>query len=632
MEGAGDHRPNNTTQNTPQGTQNTSQDIQTSKTAATTPPRKKDAAQHPPGEEDARWNVEDILHGKSPEELREELQRLVTEFCTHQGKLDGMPPSALRELFDLKERILVASSRLESYYTLRFCEDTRNAKIRAQKNNTDQFLTHLANNLLFFPLWLTHLPNEEADQYLASPELQPYHHYIKTLRKQKPYLKTEDVEQVINTKNSTGSEALTKLYNIITSNLTFPFQGRNITAEEIKAHFQNQDPAARAEAYSSYLTGIGKESIILSEIYTSIIQDWVNEELTLRGHQTPISPRNLANDLPDEAVNTLIATVRKHSSVFIPYFQLKHELNRKAGQTYPYSREHLYAPYAHAPKKTYPFSNAKSIAFETYNSFDKRFADAARRIFNERHIDAHPRPGKRGGAFCSAIDTATTPYILLNHTGTFNDLFTLVHELGHGIHDIFAMKQNNLVYHPPLPLAETASTFGELLLSEKILAESTSREERITALIHLIDGFWQTIVRQAYFIIFEQQAHLRIQKGATKDELEELYLALLKEQVGDMNIPDYFKHEWNAIPHIYETPFYCYAYAWGNLLVLSLYTQYKKQGRPFIDAYHSFLSAGGSKAPLDLLNDMGFDATKPSFWEDGITTIKSYIAQLEHIA
>ena len=224
------------------------------------------------------------------------------------------------------------------------------------------------------------------------------------------------------------------------------------------------------------------------------------------------------------------------------------------------------------------------------------------------------------------------PYVMLNHTGKLNDLFTMMHEFGHGIHDQLARVQTPMYYHATLPMAETASIFGEMLLSQKLLNESPDDNIKKAILMDLLDGQYASIGRQSYFVIFEKEAHEMIANGATKGDLEKRWMELLHEQFGDMKIPDFFKNEWNYIPHIHHTPFYCYAYAWGNLLVLALYAMYKDQGSDFVPKMTKLLASGSSDYPLELLSSIGIDATSEEFWQKGFDIIKEEMEELKKLA
>jgi oligoendopeptidase F len=252
-------------------------------------------------------------------------------------------------------------------------------------------------------------------------------------------------------------------------------------------------------------------------------------------------------------------------------------------------------------------------------------------VFDQNHVDSSIRIGKRDGAFCSTLTPKITPFVLVNFTGKSRDVFTLAHELGHAVHSQAAQNRSILVQDAPLPLAETASTFSELLLYDNISNKITSDEKKIM-LSEKIDDFYATIMRQSFFTIFEKDAHAKIGQGTTIDEISKRYLANLKEQFGSaVNVSDDFAIEWSYIPHFYHSPFYCYAYSFGNLLALSLFQRYKKEGKDFVPSYISILSAGGSQKPEILLKEYGLNITSSKFWQEGFDYIKTQVKELESL-
>ncbi|MYA27896.1 MAG: M3 family oligoendopeptidase, partial [Nitrospira sp. SB0666_bin_27] len=254
----------------------------------------------------------------------------------------------------------------------------------------------------------------------------------------------------------------------------------------------------------------------------------------------------------------------------------------------------------------------------------------AHRVFAERHIDAAPAPGKMGGAFCYSVLPSLTPYVLLNYSGDARDVATLAHELGHAVHSMMARHHSVHTFHATLPLAETASVFGEQLLSNALLADASAAKVKQRLLVSQLDDLYATILRQAYFVEFENQAHQLIAERTTSDRLAQTYLHLLKEQFGrSVAISKAFQWEWLTIPHIFRSPFYCYAYSFGNLLVLSLFQRYKKEGESFIPQYLELLSHGGSRSPQDMLGPLGIDLCQKSFWQAGFNRIKELVESLE---
>ncbi len=292
----------------------------------------------------------------------------------------------------------------------------------------------------------------------------------------------------------------------------------------------------------------------------------------------------------------------------------------------------LYAPAAvNIKEKTYQYDKSVKIVFESLERFSPQLADYAKKVFNENHVDSLVRPGKRDGAFCSTLSPKITPFVLLNYTGKSRDIFTLAHELGHAVHSQSAKDKSILVQDAPLPLAETASTFSELLLFDNLSEKITDDEKKIM-LSEKIDDFYATIIRQSFFTMFEVDAHEQIGKGTTVDEISKTYLQNLRTQFGNTVIlSDDFAIEWSCIPHFYHTPFYCYAYSFGNLLALSLFQRYKKEGRDFVPSYIKILAAGGSRKPEKLLAEHGLDIKSPKFWQEGFDYVESQVKALAAI-
>ncbi|MEK6904309.1 MAG: M3 family metallopeptidase, partial [Nanoarchaeota archaeon] len=289
----------------------------------------------------------------------------------------------------------------------------------------------------------------------------------------------------------------------------------------------------------------------------------------------------------------------------------------------------IYAPVAGREKK-YSYSEGTKLVLDCYKDFSPETARLALRVLSEKHIDSVVDDGKMSGAFCYGVTPNITPYVLVNYTGKERDVMTLAHELGHAIHDLLSSKNSILMFHPPLILAETASIFGEMIVTEKLLGDARSRKEKTALLTSKLDDIYASIIRKAFFVMFEQDAHKAADEGATVDELSGIYLKNLKEQFGNsVKISDDFRSEWMYIPHIYHTPFYCYAYSFGNLLTLALYKMYKEQGKKFVPKYLKFLSYGGSKKPAKIGKELGINFEDARFWQKGFDMVKDMIDGLE---
>ncbi len=579
------------------------------------------------------WNLNDILKGKEPDVIIEDIKAEVEKFKAFREELKpSLSVTRLKELLFEKEKIIVMSTRVQVYYYLKFYEKTDDSKTLGKLSFLNQLMTEMGNDMQFFSLWFMELSDDDANKYLNASELSAYNYYFVQIRELKPFTKDEATEKIINLKSITGRGAFSSLYEIFTGTFKYDFDGKkDLPQEEVTTYYESNDPKLREGAYNLILNKYGKESTIISEIYKNIVLDWHNEEVEIRGFKEPISKRNMNNDIDDVTVAAMLNVIKKNVSIFKDYFKIKYDMIKGQGQDYPFSRYHLYAHYETGEETKYSYEDSKELVLNTYREFDERFYTAAKEIFDAKHVHSHPQANKRGGAFCFSIDNEMTPYIMLNHSDTLTDLFTMMHEFGHGIHGVLSKKQINVLYDTSLAMAETASIFGEMTLANKMLEKITDPEEKKRLLLQQIDRQYATIGRQAYFIFFEQFAHENIKKGITKEELDKKYVELLEEQFGDMEIPKEFSHEWNYIPHIHNSPFYCYAYAWGNLMVLALYAQYKEKGKEFIDKYVEILSEGGGKSPADLLSMVGIDPSDETFWQGGFDIIKEELNQLKKL-
>lgn len=578
------------------------------------------------------WNFNDTLQGKSDKELISKVTDLVEHYARHKEDIDSYSPAQIHALLKEKEEIGTIFNSLGSYYGLQLTQNTQDKDVLAKDTSFEQLATDLSNKMLFFPIWFIHLPEERIDFFINDDELIDYKYYLSCLKDEKPYTFDEKTEQIISLKSISGAGAIFALYEIYTSAFTYSLDGREgLSKDQLIKYAQCRNPTLREEAYQKLLTKFGDNSTILTEMYKNIVIDWTTEALKIRGHKSSLSVRNRANDISDEAVNALLNTVQKNIGVFTEYFQLKYDMNIKNGSEYPFSRFHLYAPFEVESDEHYPYEKSKEIVLSTYKQFSELFYDSAKLIFDANHVHSHPQKFKRGGAFCLSNHTGDIPYVMLNHDDDLKSVFTMMHEFGHGIHGVLSRGQNDTNYHVALPIAETASIFGEMLLSTRLLNESKSDNEKKAILAKLLDDQYASIGRQSYFVIFEKYAHEAISKGATQDELEAKWLELLKEQFGDMEVPDVFKHEFSYIPHIHETPFYCYAYAWGNLFVLALFAMFKEEGESFKDKFTALLSAGGNAPPEELMAKLGINPKDESFWQKGFDIIQEEIKELKQL-
>lgn len=580
-----------------------------------------------------RWSLKDLYPGFDSPELEsafDQIEEQVASFEGVRGKLrPEMPADEFLHVVKALEDTTRIIHNLDAFSGLSFAADTQDQTAQSLQSRVQQFEADIQNRVLFFSLWWKEVDDANAQRLMdASGD---YRYFLEEMRHFKPHTLTEAEEKVVNIKDVTGANALVTLYDSITNRYVFKFKvdgkTQELTRAQLMSRYYSTDPKERAKAYQELYRVYGNDGPILGQMYQTRVRDWHNENVGLRKFKTPISARNLMNDIPDEAVDALLDVARKNAPVFQRFFKLKaKQLGVKKIRRYD-----IYAPVAGSDKQ-YSYEQAADMVLDSFNAFSPEFGALAQRVFDENHLDSEIRKGKRGGAFCWGVLPETTPYVLVNYQGSAREVATLAHELGHAIHAMLASHHSTFTFHSSLPLAETASTFGEMMLVDKMLAVETDEDVRRDILFRQVDDSYATIGRQAFFAMFERNAHDMIMKNASVDEVSAMYLENLKEQFGDsLDLSDDFKWEWVAIPHFYHTPFYVYAYAFGKLLVLSLYKQFKAEGDSFKPKYRKILAAGGSEAPARILAEAGIDIRSAAFWQGGFDVIKEQVDELEKL-
>jgi len=579
------------------------------------------------------WNLDELYPGFETPELQGAFDNLEEEVTSFEGVRDKLKPDMDVETFlqvvRASESMTRIGNKLSSFVGLSFAADTQNQTAQTYMARVQQFGADMANRTLFFSLWWKELDEKNAERLMA--EAGDYRYYLEEMRNFKPHTLSEAEEKIINIKDVTGTGALTTLYDAITNRYVFKLEVdgevQELTRGALMAHAQGGDPDLREKAYQELYRVYGEDGPILGQMYQSRARDWHNENVSLRKFSSAMSVRNLVNDVPDEAVDALIEVTRKNSKIFHRFFKLKAKL---LGVD-KLRRYDIYAPVAKSDKK-FDYNDATKMVFDSFRDFDPKIAEMAQRVFDKEHVDSEVRKGKRDGAFCASINPEDTPYVLLNYQGRARDVATMAHELGHAIHAMLASHHTAFTFHSSLPLAETASTFGEMMLTDKLLAEEKDEDVRRDILFKQMDDAFATILRQVYFALFERDAHKKIQEKASVDDLSALYMENLKEQFGDaVEISDEFKWEWVSIPHIYHVPFYVYAYSFGQLLVFSLYKQFKAEGESFKPKYLKILSSGGSESPAKILAEAGVDIRSAEFWQGGFDVLSGMVDELEKL-
>lgn len=562
-----------------------------------------------------------------------QVEKKSIEFTKIKSKLDKKISSKkfleiLHELEELDEKLSI----IGGYASLDYSSNTQSDEATSLLTRMSKLGSEISNRTLFFDLWWKKGIDEKNANRIIK-ESGEYSGYLKYKRLVAKYSLSEPEERIINTLDVTGSTALVKLYDKITNAFEYivRIEGkkRNLTREELSSYVRNTKAKTRETAYKELLAKYSQNKGVLGEIYQNVVLNWKDEGVDIRGFKSPIAIRNIANDLDDKTVNTLLSVCKKNAPIFQKFFLHKAKmLGLKKLRRYD-----LYAPATSKIKeKNYKYDKSVKLVLESLERFSPKLSSFAKEVFVKNHVDSSIRPGKRDGAFCSTLSPKITPFVLINFAGKSKDVFTIAHEIGHAVHSKAASNKSILISDAPLPLAETASTFSELLLYDN-LSDKISDDEKKVMLSEKIDDLYATIMRQAFFTLFEVDAHKLIAQSTTVDQISNTYLNNLKEEFGSsVNVSDDFAIEWSYIPHFYHTPFYCYAYSFGNLLALSLFQRYKKEGKDFVPSYIKILAAGGSKKPESLLESYGIDLGSPRFWQDGFEYVSGQVKQLSKLS
>jgi oligoendopeptidase F len=579
------------------------------------------------------WSLAGLFPSPDGPEIEaafKELETRATGFEAFRGKLtpDIDFEDFMNAIKELETATLVARN-LWTYPELWFASDTQNQDAQALYARMQQFMAKIQNQTLFFSLWWKELEDEKAEALMSRSD--GYRYWLEEMRHFIPHTLTEPEEKIINIKDVNGIQALVRLYDSITNRYVFKVEidgeVKEMTRGQLMVLARSSDPHHRAAAYRELYRVFGDDGPILGQMYQIMMRDWYAENVELRNYPSPISVRNLVNDLPDEVVNTLLKVCEANAWVFQRYFRLKAKwLGMEKLRRYD-----VYAPVAQSDK-VYGFDMGVELTLQAFEDFVPRISELAKKVFDENHIDSEVRKGKEDGAFCASVVPGHTPYVKINYQGKAEDVATLAHELGHAIHAMLAFDHNVFTFHAALPMAENASTFAEMLLVDRLLEIEKDPAVRRDILFRQVDDAYATIIRQIFFAMFEVTAHDMVASGATVEQLCEAYYKNLEAQFGDaVELSEEFKWEWVSIPHFLHVPFYVYAYSFGQLLVLSLYKQYKAEGEAFKPRYIKILEAGGTASPVDICAKAGLDITQAEFWQGGFDVIKEMVDQLEAI-
>jgi oligoendopeptidase F len=584
---------------------------------------------------DIAWDLEPLVFGegeRGADRLLEEADALATSFAErYAGRVAELDGARLAEAMAELEAIGDLTGRAGNYAALRFSVDTREPANGALLQRVEERGARVETKLLFFELEWAALDEERAQELLRAPGLDTVRHHLAAARRHRPHLLTEPEEKLMTEKAVTGSSAWTRLFSEQVSALEVALPGEDGPAPLDFALSRLMSPdrderRATAEAVTSALApGLRTRAFI----FNTLLADKATDD-RLRRFPNWLASRNLSNEASDESVAALVAAVRARYDLPQRWYALKARLlglDRLAD----YDRM---AAVTDAEEEV-SWDDARELVLGSYGSFSGVLGDSVRAFFDDRRIDAPVRPGKRGGAFCAYAVPSARPYILLNYTARRRDVLTLAHELGHGVHADLARPRGVLEQHTPLTLAETASVFGERLVFGRLLEQAATPESRLALLAATIEDSIATVFRQTAMNRFEDLVHTeRRERGElSPDRFGELWADSQIELLGDaVEVTEGYRSWWSYVPHFVATPGYVYAYAYGQLLAMSIYQRYLDEGEAFVPAYLELLAAGGSRTPEELGAIVGIDLADPGFWDRGLTLVEGQLREAENAA
>jgi oligoendopeptidase F len=582
------------------------------------------------------WDLSDLYPGIDSPQLKRDLEQADSDCATFEqefkGRLAGLASGegagrALAAAVKRYEAIDDRLGRLISYASLVYAGNTTDPARAKFYGDVQERITAASLHLLFFALELNRIDDAQLDAAMRDSALGHYRPWIEDLRKEKPYQLEDRVEELFHEKSVTGYSAWNRLFDESIASLRFKVAGKSLAIEPILNLLQDVDGKKR-KAAAEALARTLKENLRPFVLITNTLAKDKEISDRWRGFKDIADARHLSNRVEREVVEALVAAVQAaYPKLSHRYYALKAKWFGK--KKLPHWDRN--APLPKVAQRTIPWSDARATVLTAYGAFSPRMAEVADRFFEKSWIDAPVRPGKQPGAFAHPTVPSAHPYVLLNYMGKPRDVMTLAHELGHGVHQVLAAPNGPLMAPTPLTLAETASVFGEMLTFKKLLAQTTDRKQRKAMLAAKVEDMINTVVRQTAFYSFERKVHTERRSGElTADKICELWMSVQGESLGPaIELKPGYETFWAYIPHFVHSPFYVYAYAFGDCLVNSLYAVYEKSASGFAERYLEMLSAGGTKHHSELLAPFGLDPRDPKFWDGGLGVIAKLIDELE---
>ena len=590
-----------------------------------------DAAQSTVLKDLPEWNLADLYDGPKAAAFAADMARGETDSkafaAAYQGKLAGLSGADLGQAIKAYDDLSDILGRVGSYAQLYYVGDTTDSDRAKFYGDVNNKITEISTLLLFFELELNQIDDVALAEKMKDEALAHYKPWLDNLRFEKPYQLDAKTEQLFLEKSQTAAGAFNRLFDETMAGLRFDVGGEKLTLEPTLNFMQDPDEAKRKQGAEALAKTFGENVKLFTLITNTLAKD---KEISdrWRGFKDIAAARHLSNRVEPEVVDALVAAVRA------AYPQLSHRYYRMKAKWLGKDKLMHWdrnAPLPQEDTRAVPWADAKKLVLDAYGDFSPEMAGIARDFFDKKWIDAPTRPGKAPGAFAHPTVPSAHPYVLLNYLGKTRDVMTLAHELGHGVHQVLAAPQGALMASTPLTLAETASVFGEMLTFQAMLRSTTDPKKRKILLASKTEDMINTVVRQIAFYTFERKVHAARRTGElTPDQLNALWMEVQHESLGDsIEFGPGYECFWTYIPHFIHSPFYVYAYAFGDCLVNSIYARYRESESGFQEKYFALLKAGGTKHHSELLKPFGLDATDPKFWDKGLSVISGMIDELE---
>jgi oligoendopeptidase F len=579
------------------------------------------------------WKLEDLYSSPTGPDLNADLERArgdAEAFAKdYEGKVARLDGRALGGAIARFEALSDLMGRIGSYAQLYYAQNMADPERGRFSQNVSEALTEIGTKLVFFRLEINKLEDADLAGRQRDPALAKYSPWLRDLRVWRPHQLSDELEKALHEKYVVGRAAWSRLFDETIARLRYPFRNEMLTEPQILDKLSNKDPEVRRDAAKSFGKVQGDNIAIFSLVTNTLAKDKEIED-RWRKYARPQSAMNLANVVEDEVVDALVASVKA------AYPRLAHRYYKLKARWFGVDRMPYWdrnAPLPEHDDRVIPWAEAEKIVLDAYRAFSPALADVGARFFGTGWIDAPARPGKAPGAFAHPTVPSAHPYLLLNYQGKVRDVMTLAHELGHGVHQVLAAQQGPLMAETPLTLAETASVFGEMLTFQSLLRSAPDKSTRKAMLAGKVEDMLNTVVRQIAFYDFESRLHMARRQGElTPDAIGEIWMAVQSESLGPaFTFDEEYRFYWSYIGHFIHSPFYVYAYAFGDCLVNSLYAAYQSGQPDFQSKYLDMLKAGGVKRHKELLAPFGLDASDPAFWDKGLGVISGFVDELEKL-